>query len=652
MGEIQLKRPRVFFAVFLLTAFIYFSFNSPKPHLQRKIFVAKRDGLRNHSSDLQDAYDYIVVGGGQSGLTVANRLSEGKATVLVIEYGYYYDEDPLIARPWQPFDPGKNLFHDPKLMYNFSSTPQPGLRDRRSEVSAAATVGGGSTVNGMFLNRGAAEDYDAWEKLGNPGWGWKGLLPYFKKSANFTPPGPLLQQEFGVTYDRNAAYGSDGPIQLSFPEWSWEAQKVQIQGWRELGIDSSEEGAGGEATGLFWVPRSQDPKNQTRSYAVTGHLKPALARNNFHLLPGYKVNQIMLAKDRRAKGVIIQKRGGHSISSIYAKKEVVLAAGLHTPVIMQRSGIGPRKILEEAGIDVRLDLPGVGMNLQDHPTAGLAYEFRNDFALNPGSINGVQAADEFKRTRSGPHCGGHNLALFLPASSFCTSPPELSHDVNQQSNYLEYLPNHYSNDSTLTAGYVSQLSLLSKAFLSNHSAVVGSPVAGDAFSLLILQKPLSRGTITVDPSDPMNADPLVDYGTFTNPIDMRVMIEMFDFTRKWYRTTAMQKLDPVEHSPGEDIVSDEDIESHIRDHGENTIGHHSGTTAMMPRELGGVVGPDLLVYGVPGLSVVDASIMPLIPSTNLCATVYAVAEKVRVSQEFPSRQAMPAAKRTLANLID
>jgi len=106
-------------------------------------------------------YDYIVVGGGQSGLTVANRLSEGKATVLVIEYGNFYRDDPLIARPWQPFNKDKGLFHDPKMMYNFSSVPQTGLNNRISAVSAAATVGGGSTVNGMFLNRGAAEDYDA-----------------------------------------------------------------------------------------------------------------------------------------------------------------------------------------------------------------------------------------------------------------------------------------------------------------------------------------------------------------------------------------------------------------------------------------------------------------------------------------------------------
>ena len=335
-------------------------------------------GVQSNASSLRDAYDYIVVGGGQSGLTVGNRLSEsGTATVLVIEYGYLYHDDPWIVKPWQPFDPGNNLFHDPKLMYNFTSTPQTGLNDRQAEVSASSSVGGGSTVNGMFLNRGAAEDYDAWEKLGNPGWGWKGILPYFKKSFTFTPPGQMMREEFNVTYDEDAAYGGKGPIQLSFPEWAWPEQKVQMAGWGELGVNKTREGAGGDAVGMFWVPRAQDPRNQTRSYAVSGHLDPALTRKNFELLPGYRVNQVMLSEHNRAEGVLIQARGGNLKTVVKARKEVVIAAGLHSPVILQRSGIGPRNVLEEANIDVRVELPGVGMNLQDHPAGGLAYQCKD-----------------------------------------------------------------------------------------------------------------------------------------------------------------------------------------------------------------------------------------------------------------------------------
>ena len=400
---------------------VHFIHQSPKVHFHHAETVTKRDGVKNDASSIRDIYDYIIVGGGQSGLTVANRLSEGKASVLVVEYGYLYHDDPLIARPWQPFDPGQGLFHDPKLMYNFSSIPQLGLNNRKSEISAAATVGGGSTVNGMFLNRGAAEDYDSWEKLGNPGWGWRGMLPYFKKSFTFSPPGKMLQEEYGATYDTDAAYGGNGPIHLSNPEWAWPGQKVQMAGWKELGIEQTREGAGGDAVGMFWVPRAQDPKSQTRSYSVTGHLDSALTREHFHLLPGHRVNKIVLSNDNRAEGVVVRERGGNTTATIRARKEVILAAGLHTPVIMQRSGIGPRKVLEAARIDVRVELPGVGMNLQDHPAAGLAYgctfihelaytQFKvrltsaaveTDLPLSPATVNGIQAQDEYKRTRSG-----------------------------------------------------------------------------------------------------------------------------------------------------------------------------------------------------------------------------------------------------------
>lgn len=172
MAQFQLHKIhsiRIVASIASLVIFIHFFQQSHKAHCQVNDFP-KRDGVGNHTSSLRDAYDYTIAGGGQSGLTVASRLSSGRATVLVVEYGYLYHDDPLIARPWQHFDPDKDLFQDPKLMHNFSSDYQVGLNNRTSEVSAAASLVGGSTVNGMFLNRGATEDYDAWEKLGNPGW--------------------------------------------------------------------------------------------------------------------------------------------------------------------------------------------------------------------------------------------------------------------------------------------------------------------------------------------------------------------------------------------------------------------------------------------------------------------------------------------------
>ena len=231
---------------------------------------------------------------------------------------------------------------------------------------------------------------------------------------------------------------------------------------------------------------------------------------------------------------------------------------------------------------------------------------------------------------TGPLAGGHNAAAFLPAASFVENNLQLAQLVQsiQTDNHYLFLPHVYRDDASLVAGYQKQLSLLAGAFASEKSAIVGTPIAGDAYSLIILQKPLSRGTITIDPSNPIDGNPLVNYGTLNDPLDVEVMIAMMKFTRKWYKTDAMKRLTPIEHAPGAAVTSNEALEEYIRQHAESTIGHQSGTTAMMPFELGGVVRPDLLVYGVQRLSVVDASIIPLVPSTNLCATVYAVAEKV------------------------
>ena len=234
---------------------------------------------------------------------------------------------------------------------------------------------------------------------------------------------------------------------------------------------------------------------------------------------------------------------------------------------------------------------------------------------------------DYSHSFLGPHSGGHNAAVFLPAASFHNDSEWLVQSIRAH-NHSQFLPPIYEGDVGLFAGYQKQLSILADSYASNKSSLVGTPIAGDSYSLLILQKPLSRGTITINPSDPMFGDPLVDYGTFIDPLDVDVLIAMMRFTRKWYKTDAMKRLSPIEYGPGLEVSSYEDLDDYIRKHAESTIGHQSGTTAMMPLHLGGVVSPDLLVYGVKGLSVVDASVIPLVPSTNLCATVYAIAEKV------------------------
>lgn len=617
-------------------------------------------------------YDFIIVGGGQSGLVVANRLSETGHTVLVIEYGEVVRDDPLISRPWQPFNSSAGEMYDPKLMYNYTSVPQNVLNNRRTNVYAAATAGGGSTVNSMMLSRGSRADYDAWEALGNPGWGWDVLLPYFRRSVTFTPPGERLQEQHDVTFDEAAAYGGSGPIHVSFPGWVWPGLMPQMQGWHEMGIKKSKEGAGGDAHGMISVPRAQDSRTQTRSYSVTGHLDAAMSRPNFEMLAGHRVRSVLLDESNKAYGVVVKRRNVTESRTITARKEVILAAGLHSSLILQRSGIGRTETLLRADVKPRIDLPGVGMNLQDHPAAGIAFDFQSDLAYTPTNLttNATFAAEMqalFDRTRAGPYAGAHTVASMFTAADI--APPSFFTDQLQwQSAHLEatlaFLPREYSLSPELLTGFFKQRELLLKALLSDRSTQLELPLTGDSYALHILQKPLSRGSVSIDPWDPLDGPPLVDFQTLANPIDLEMMMLALKRTRVWAGTSAMSVLTPVERwpmtatqaaleeneresaalgfrrpfTPPSEGVEDERLRIHIRSNAESSTGHVSGTCAMMPQELGGVVDNELRVYGTTGLSVVDASIIPLIPSAGLGATVYAVAEKVSCNETHVMRR--------------
>ncbi|KAK3948516.1 hypothetical protein QBC32DRAFT_268711 [Pseudoneurospora amorphoporcata] len=541
-------------------------------------------------AEVKGSYDYVIIGGGQSGLVVANRLSEDpKVSVLVVEYGYFDDSYDVLDIQ-QVF---RSTTH---TKYNLTSVPQTQLGERNQVqgVPAAAVVGGGSAINGMFFNRGSADDYDNWEKLGNPGWGFKGLLPYFIKSTTLQIPDAEFAKEFNVTWDEKV-YGKNGPIQASIYPVQYPALKSVWTGFEELGAERQKTGDDGNAHGLFWATRSIDDRTRTRSYARTGYYAPVADRKNLDLLTGWRANTITFDKNKQATGINMQSRDSitdakANITSIKARKEVILAAGaLHTPQILQRSGVGPATLLQKANIPVLVDLPGVGSNMQDHPQVTMIV------ALLP-------------------------LSLVSPSNYTTLAKSYLSQSSSA------YLPTSYT--AAQKAGYAKQQQLLGSSLLRKDNSAIEIPFAGNGgYYLLMLTKPLSRGTITLDPANPY-AEPLVDYNTFGNPVDLSIATEAFKFGRALHGTKAVSStFNPVEVSPGVQVATEKDLQRTARDTVVSTTAHLSGTAALMPRELGGVVDAELRVYGVQGVRVVDSSVMPLIPGAHLCSTVYAVAEK-------------------------
>jgi choline dehydrogenase-like flavoprotein len=598
-------------------------------------------------------YDYVIVGGGTSGLTVANRLTEGGKctyppllptnapiskrksqtdslidTVLVIEYGPL-NNDPAIVLP------SDTLGFDPSRYYNITSLPIPGLNNITRSVLAGALVGGGSAVNGMFFDRGSASDYDAWETLGNPGWNFKALLPYFKKSVTFTPPLPSVAESLNYTWDVNAAYGGRGEVQVSFPPYQFPGQEYIWNAWSELGIKKPKEAAAGDAIGAIQAPSALDPVTRTRSYAKTAHYDPFANRSNYHLVTGWKVTEVVLGSGAQleAVGVNVVKRGGSGEKVVVkAKKEVIIAAGsIHTPGILQRSGIGPKDILKKAGIDVKKHLPGVGANFQDHPIGGGRWTWtknapsptQNDLLSNATLYQ--EARKEYEQFRTGPLTVSRgNQAAFLPLKVVAAEKWKGLVDSIAGQDATPYLPATY--DETLLAGFKAQQKLTAELLARDDSAAYEFPFSGGPLGSGVLERPLSRGTININTSDP-SSEPIVDYRTFSNPLDIQLAIPIVQFVRKFNTLNAFASLGAIEITPGLNVTDDTAIARFLATSFVPTFAHPAGTASMMPEKLGGVVGPDLTVYGVKGLSVVDASIIPYLPATHICTTVYAVAER-------------------------
>ncbi|KAK4548094.1 hypothetical protein LTR36_010814 [Oleoguttula mirabilis] len=557
---------------------------------------------REAANHANSTYDYIVVGGGTSGLTVANRLTEDpNVTVLVVEYGYLDNDYSVLI----PYEANFNNYRD---LYNITSTPLVHLNNEPYPVLTAATVGGGSVVNGMFFDRASAADYNAWEEMGNPGWGWDGMLPYFIKATNFTPPTPEIAAKYNYTWD-TSVWGTAGPVHASLAPWEWPEVPYFFSAWSELdggkGIDYPVDGSDGSGVGVFWVPNSEDPTTETRSDARTAYYDPAVNRTNLHLVTATKVNKILF-DGKTASGILMTSRNDNTSVSVYAKREVVVAAGpIFSANVLQLSGVGPAAMLQAAGIDVVYDLPGVGMNFQDHPMAYMTWNLTNDTYPNPQllSTNATylqEQEDLYLGNRTGAWVQAHgNSAAFL---SLRTISPEADHIVSMLAaqNTSQYLPALY--DATSKVGYAKQHAILVQRLNGMDSAILNA-------------------------SDPTGL-PVVDYNTLGNPIDGLLSVAMLNFTRRFYETPTMSKLGPVEIVPGANYTSTEEILAIFKAALLTpTFAHPSCACPMMPLEYGGVVSPELLVYGVKHLSVVDASIMPIIPATHLCNTVYAIAEK-------------------------
>lgn len=512
-------------------------------------------------------YDYIIIGAGSAGCVLANRLSEDPSVkVLLLEAG-----GPDSKREIHIPAAFSKLFQT-QYDWAYFTDPEPQLENRKLYWPRGKVLGGSSSINAMIYVRGNRQDYDRWSQLGNPGWGFADVLPYFKKSQN---------QERGAS----EYHGVGGPLNVGDLRCPNPLSQAFVEAAVEAGFtrNSDFNAESQEGFGIYQVTQL----NGRRHSAADAFLRPAMSRPNLKVLTNVHVSSILF-EGRRAAGVnFLQDEGSRQER---AAREVILCAGaVGSPQLLLLSGVGPGGHLKEFGIPVVCDLPGVGKNLQDHPCIGLIYQ-----CLAPISLVNAESLPSLLRylcMKNGPLTS--NVAEgggFIKVSTACPTP-----DIQ-----FHFGPGYFKNHG------------LEK--IKEHAFSFGPT----------LVRPYSTGSISLRSSNPLDA-PRINANYFADPRDLNAMVEGIKVARAIGRSPSLSKYRGRELFPGDEARTDADFRNYARRIAE-TLYHPVGT-CKMGNDKNAVVDAELRVHGVEGLRVVDASIMPVIPGGNTHAPTIMVAEK-------------------------
>ncbi|PWN29781.1 alcohol oxidase [Jaminaea rosea] len=584
-------------------------------------------------ADFKELRFSVVIGGGTAGLTVAGRLAtSSKLNVGVLEAGQWRPDDPKIAYPAYI---GQSLM-DPNYDWCYQTKEQEHANGRKWIHPRGKVMGGSSALNFLVWQRGHEKEFDALDKeLGCPGWSWKDMLPFFRKSATMLPPSSELQKANLAGIDETA-HGSDGPVHVSYSSWYHTCQKHFMDSLESIGLTKNVDGLRGSNSGLWASPATVDQRTWTRSSSAAAHYTPNKDLPNLKVLCGAHVTQVVL-ENGRATGVKYV-HDGHSYE-VKARREVVLSGGsINSPAILEHSGIGSPAVLKKVSVDVKVPLEGVGANLVEHCYTASAYELNEDSGVETWDQlrEADFAANALKQYQSqdvdrGIIASAFSGFAYLPLQQYMSKSEvdEVKSGV-QKLLASDYYVNEVEKEGTKV--YLQQLDDLDVPAMELvfapgwfHGAAPPKPNSRYFTILAALQHPFSRGTVHITSNDPL-APPELDPRYFSAKADLDVLAKAVKWVDQVVDTPAFKKITKGRQQPAPEKTSDADVENWVKDTTSTTY-HPVGTCSMGAKEKGGVVDEKLRVHGVQGLRVVDASVLPIVPSSHIQSVVYGIAEK-------------------------
>ncbi|WP_316184039.1 choline dehydrogenase [Bradyrhizobium sp. SZCCHNRI1003] len=527
--------------------------------------------MASQQADLE--FDYVVVGAGSAGCVLANRLSaDGKHKVLLLEAG------PKDTNIWihVPLGYGK-LFKDKTVNWMYQTEPEPGLDGRSVFQPRGKVLGGSSSINGLLYVRGQHEDYNRWRQRGNVGWGYDDVLPYFKRAEN--------QQRGADDY-----HAVSGPLPVS--DWRHDdpLSEAFVKAAVEAGLPYNPDfnGATQEGAGFFQTTTLRG----RRASSAFCYLRPAKRRANLHIETDALAQRIVF-EGRRARAVEFRQHG--RVRTARARREILVASGAYnSPQLLQLSGVGPAELLKRHGIDIVLDAPGVGNDLQDHMQVRIVMRCSQRITLNDivhHPLRRVLAGAHYVAFRKGPL----TIAAGTAGAFFKTDPRLASPDI--QIHFIPFSTDKMGEQLHTYSGFTASVCQL---------------------------RPESRGSLKIGSADPA-APPEIRINYLASETDRRANVDGLRILRKILAAPALQPYVTDEAYPGSKVIADEDILAYCRQTG-STI-YHPTSTCRMGNDALAVVDERLRVRGIEGLRVVDASIMPDLVSGNTNAPVIMIAEK-------------------------